>query len=256
MPSSSTHRSLLLAIVSCGCLSEPLDSDQRAREPLGRCDGDPDLIDDLEDHDGILRECPEDAPRLGTWYTYNDGMGKWQHPNAGAPFIPRMGGASNSLWSARTDGDGFIEWGAGMGFDLNNPGCSEIGDGCKGNEMREPYDVSEWWGIQFFARSNDKTTLDLHFKALTMDRVPVEDGGTCVEHCNEFFVNVKVPSGDWASVECGFEEFRDIHSDFHLDPTQVVGFQWHVAHGEPFDFSIDDVRFVSEETLEFGCDDP
>ena len=76
-----------------------------------------DLVDDLEDGDDAILD---DGGRRGGWYTFNDETDGTQSP-PGTGFVPSPGGAGDSAYAAGTSGGGFTEWGAGMGFDLNNP---------------------------------------------------------------------------------------------------------------------------------------
>jgi hypothetical protein len=131
-----------------------------------------DWIDDLEDGNGSILV---QGGRQGAWYTYNDGtaMGM-QTPPQGATFVPVMGG-HNSQYAAGTNGSGFIGWGAGFGFDFNNPGVDAL--------TRVPYDLSNFTGLLFWVKG---TTSQIRVSVQTTDVVPVSEGGTCTQLCNDY----------------------------------------------------------------------
>jgi len=131
-----------------------------------------DWIDDLEDGNGAILV---QGGRQGGWYTYNDGtaMGK-QSPPKGGTFIPIIGG-HNSQYAASTKGSGFIGWGAGFGFDFNNMGVDAL--------TRMPYDLSNFTGVLFWIKG---TTSQLRVSVQTTDVVPVSEGGSCAQLCNDY----------------------------------------------------------------------
>src|SRR5690606_1927607 len=99
------------------------------------------LIDDLDDGDASIAEV---GGRIGAWYTYNDETtGGEQAPPSDSDFAPSAGGPTDSGFMARTTGSGFTEWGAGMGFDLNNPG-----------DAKGTWDASAFTGVAFKARGD------------------------------------------------------------------------------------------------------
>ena len=76
------------------------------------------LIDNLDDGDGVI---PEVDGRHGNWFTYNDATpGATQEP--GREFTPFADGYDGSPYPARTWGEGFADYGAGMGISFNPVG--------------------------------------------------------------------------------------------------------------------------------------
>ncbi len=131
--------------------------------------GNGNLIDDLEDGDGsIIMQ----GGRVGAWFTYNDmSAGGTQMPPMGAAFVPSMGGNAGSLHAAHTNGSGFSNWGAGMGFDLDNDGVNP----------KKTYNVSAFTGITFWAKGSPM----IRFKVLVAATVAVAQGGTCAANCGD-----------------------------------------------------------------------
>lgn len=205
------------------------------------------LLDDLEDGDGVIRVQSAD-PRRGAWYTYNDGTGGTQTPKAGTSVRPVKDGERGSSFVVRTFGSGYTLWGAGIGFDLDNPGCPEDGEPCDGNDEREPYNANMWGGIEFFARSNDERfTNDVEIKVLTVAVTPVGEGGTCDgSACYDYHHWDVRLSTEWRPFRLLFESDDFVQEgwgqEFGFDAGQVLGIQWQVKPGT-FDVSIDDVCF-------------
>ena len=85
----------------------------------------------MEDGDASI--CALDG-RNGDWYTVGDGTSSDLTP-ARLPFTPTMipGGRGTSQYAAHFTGSGFTDWGALMGFNLNNKGASE---GCPTTRAR------------------------------------------------------------------------------------------------------------------------
>ncbi len=193
-----------------------------------------DMIDDLEDGDSSILA---NGGRIGAWYTYNDETdGAVQSPASSGEFAPTDGGPTGSAYSAQTTGTGFVEWGAGMGFDLNNKGDGEGGAGIK-----EKHDGSKHTGIVFHA----KGTTPIRFKMLTIGVTPTEEGGTCEMECSDAHGKVLALGSDWQQFVIPFSEMYQegwgTVADF--DATALVGIQFQVAKATDFDFEIDQIGF-------------
>ncbi len=193
-----------------------------------------DMIDDLEDGDSSILA---NGGRIGAWYTYNDETdGGVQSPAASGEFAPTDGGPSGSSYSAQTAGSGFVEWGAGMGFDLNN-----MGDGMGGAGIKEKHDGSKHTGIAFYA----KGTTPVRFKLLTTGVTPTAEGGTCEMECSDAHGKVVALSSDWKQFVIPFadmyQEGWGTAADF--DATALVGIQFQVAKATDFDFEVDQIGF-------------
>jgi len=203
-----------------GPLDEPVDV------------ADENMIDDLEDGDGSILEM---GGRIGAWYTYNDGSsGGTQTPEENSNFMGTAGGVDGSEFAANTTGSGFSEWGAGMGFDFNNPG-----------DTKGTYDASGFTGIGFAAKGNATVFVAVAIEAVTDEAY----GGTCVpgeeegEECDDAhgaFFNL---TEEWQPYALVFDEAAQEGwgqaADF--DPATIVSFQIGVADGVDFDLWFDDL---------------
>jgi hypothetical protein len=191
------------------------------------------LISDLEDGTNAI-----EGPRVGYWYTYNDGTTCAQMPApdpSGATPFPPTAAAGNGMYAAKTSGAACGTWGAGMGFDLAN--C---------NSMSTPYDAGVFNGISFWYKS----TTALRVIVGTTGIIPTTRGGTCVpggmgmECDNGHGLDLDpAPAGMTISVP-----FTMLSQSFGqmiaFNKAQIVNIQWQVAQALPFDFTIDDVSFT------------
>jgi len=218
--------------------------------PNPHCFGDA-IVDNLEHGSTLI---PVTAGRQGAWYTYNDGSpGATQQPSPiEDPFLPTNATAAVGIYAARTSGEGFGDWGAGFGFDVNNQGCEadEHGDpidpACSPSGIRRTYDVSGWTGISFYARSVAGTDVSVDFKVPTEHETPIADGGTCDGTvCSDaYFIRVTFES-EWSLFEISFEDLAQagFGESFAFDPTAVFGMQWQIPAGASFDIAVDEICF-------------
>ncbi len=188
-----------------------------------------DWIDDLEDGNGAILV---QGGRQGGWYTYNDGtaMGK-QSPPEGGTFIPIIGG-HNSQYAAATKGSGFIGWGAGFGFDFNNTGVDAL--------TRMPYDLSNFTGVLFWIRG---TTAQLRVSVQTTDVVPVSEGGSCGQLCNDYHgVPINVTSS-WTEhvIPLNSLQQEGWGTAEVFVPQNVISVVFQTAAAVVFDHEVDDI---------------
>lgn len=163
-----------------------------------------------------------------SWFTYNDGTGE-QTPVDGLDLIVR-GGAKKSRFAIQTAGDGFVEWGAGLGVAL---GCG--------------YDVRAYDGVSFAVQADEAGSFELEL--LTYPTWPVEYGGACVgDGCNDhYMLPISMPDDRWYQCSVRFEDLRQMGfgTPVPLDLQSVAGLQYGFFSDDmPFDLSIDDVQFV------------
>jgi hypothetical protein len=189
------------------------------------------VIDDLEDGDTVIHES---GGRIGLWYAYDDASGGTQNPAAMADFHPTQGGPNGSAWSATLVGQGFTDWGAGMGFDINN----------SGGQIKHVFDASAFTGIAFQARGN----VAIKFKVQTAAIVPTAEGGTCTAGaaCNDaFFATVEL-TPTWQQHVIPFASLAQGHwgQAAAWDPATIVGLQFEVGAGQSFEVAIDDVGLI------------
>jgi hypothetical protein len=195
---------------------------------------DPAMIDDLEDGDG---EIPQSGGRIGFWYTFNDGtMTGMQVPAESGDFTGIAGGAGGSAYCANTSGKGFLEWGAGMGFDFNSTGLTKA-----------KYDASAYTGIRFEAKGNVPMRVGVSELAV----IPMADGGSCVPStvegmmCDDSHGKNIMLTSQWKTYDLPFamltQEGWGKKVDF--DPATLTGVQFTTGKNLMFDISVDDVRF-------------
>lgn len=217
------------AALAVGCSAGGSGDD----EPLGPAD----LIDDLEDGDDAI-----DATngRLGGWYTFHDATAGTQIPPESG-FVPTAGGAAGSAYAAGTSGSGFTEWGAGMGFDLNNPEAVGMTGG------RARYDASRYQGLVFQARGNVAVRVALETAGVT----PADRGGTCTpgtmegQECEDLHGVTLDLTTEWQEYQVPFARLRQggWGQAVPFDATAVTAVLFTVDQNQSFDIAVDDVRF-------------
>jgi len=189
-----------------------------------------DMIDDLELGTGsILMK----NNRVGAWYTYNDKTtGGTQTPTAGMTFAVDMTGGVNGSKCARTQGMGFTNWGAGMGFDLNNTGTA------KGVYMG----AGAYTGIAFQSKGSK-----FRIKVLIPATTPTAEGGTCsaATGCGDNHGKIIDATTAWTAQTVPFSALTQEGwgTAAAFSNAGIIGIQFQVAKGETFDFSIDNIGF-------------
>ena len=206
-------------------------------------------IDDMESGTGHV--CPFDD-RNGVWYVFNDeteGAAQWPPlttPGIPAPTAELTDGHDGSTRAMHTYGEGFGEWGAGIGLDL------AYNDGAYGS-----YDVSAYDGVTFFAKSDLSSRVT--FRVSTADTTRIEWGGHCQEdeECSwEPHVALLQFYPEWMQYWIPFDELESELS-LPFDGTMVTNMQflfedWGEAMDIAFDFWVDDLSFYSGAP---DCDD-
>ena len=196
--------------------------------------GTADLVDDLEDGDDAILAA---GGRVGNWYTFHDATATGVQMPSEADFKPASGGAGGSKFSAETSGMGFTDWGAGMGFDLNNAGTT-----------RGMYDAGKYKTLAFKAKGN--VTLRLAFEIA--GTVPMTEGGTCMPsttmgmECEDMHGTTIKLTADWAEYEIPFANLKQEGwgKVVPFDAKTAMGISFQTADPNVvFDFAIDDVRF-------------
>ncbi len=186
-------------------------------------------ISDLED--GTGRIC-EGNGRKGVWYAFNDSRStQWPAPTApGTPIAPSLipGGREESTRAMHTFGDGFSEWGAGIGFDL-------VLDGTE----YSTYDASAYDGIAFWAKS-EAGPASISVRISTSATTLVKYGGTCLnEPCHPLATELGL-SSEWNHY---FIPFARLDTGGPVDRSQLTNVQFMTPEGSAFDYWVDDVRF-------------
>jgi hypothetical protein len=200
------------------------------------------LLDDLDDGDGAIHEV---GGRIGSWFSYNDGTATTQVPGPNGDFIPAEGGAQDSAYYARTQGDSFTEWGAGFGFDINNTGV----DGPAGEGEKKPYDASAYQGIRFLAKGNVPVRVGILVSAVVEDTY----GGGCTppaeptegEDCGDAHGKDLSLTGEWKEYRVPFEGLKqgDWGKPADFDAATITSIHFDIAQGLTFDVGIDRLGF-------------
>lgn len=144
-------------------------------------------------------------------------------------------------YCARTYGEGFAAWGAGIGLDLNDPGLlpPPMTD-------RSTYDASAYRGVAFAAKGMGPLRFEIGTAAVETNTA----GGTCLAgttnpSCGDNH-GVDIPlTTDWRTYAVPFSRLTQEGFGLRVpfDRTKVVALYFSVSEGQPFDFSIDDVGF-------------
>ncbi|WP_437708633.1 hypothetical protein WMF45_30715 [Sorangium sp. So ce448] len=200
------------------------------------------MIDDMEDNDNAILA---DGGRVGYWYTFNDATeGAMQTP----PPDPEGTGAepftmtaleparAQSMYAARSWGEGFTEWGAGFGFDLNSP------EGVKAS-----YDASAYTGITFWAKLGAGSGTS----ATVMISDPGTDpaGGACSDKCDAW-QKTFAATEEWQQFTIPFAELKqggwgDPAGTEQIDAAKLYSLQFQIGKAPKFDLYIDDLGFYN-----------
>ncbi len=189
-------------------------------------DGSAPWIDDMEDKNGRVLQ---NEGRDGLWFVNNDGSGT-QLPAAGETWRPerltRKGSAGH--FALHTKGDAFSKWGAAAGALFVERGC---------------YDASRYEGVRFWAKGKGRIKAALQ----TFDVVPRAEGGFCDADCyGNHYQRIELdPKGREYTVRFDQLTQHDFGARVAFDASRLRAFLITVdAVDTPFDFWLDDVRFV------------
>lgn len=187
------------------------------------------IISDLED--GTGRIC-EGNGRRGVWYAFNDSLStQWPTvTNPGTPVLPALiqGGRAESARAMHTFGDGFSDWGAGIGFDLVYDGTTY-----------STYDASAYDGVAFWAKSEwGAATISVRISTTTTTLAKY--GGTCPnEPCSPLSTELGLNT-EWTHY---FIPFARLDTGGPVARSELTNVQFMTAEGRAFDYWVDDVRF-------------
>jgi hypothetical protein len=126
-----------------------------------------------------------------------------------------------------TTGRGFIDWGGGIGFNFQGAGALT------------PIDASDWGGITFKAWG----TSAVHVGLATMATMP--EFNQCKKCYDHFAVDIyltttpTVYTFKWSDMRPG-----GWGTKVPLDPKTIVGLNFTSKGGVPWDFTIDDLKFI------------
>lgn len=180
---------------------------------------------------------------VGAWFSYGDStVGASLTPAAGTVFKPTTPG-NNSMYAACLKGSGFTTWGAGLGFNLNDPG-----NGMGGSAVKS-FDAAGYSGIVFWAKAS--TALSIKFKVPTKSSDPAGSvcmGSTGAMSCYNHPAKELVLSTEWQSYTVPFASLMQeagwgLQTAFN--PSDLFGVRIEVGSAAgSFDFCVDDVGFL------------
>jgi hypothetical protein len=220
--------------------------DPTAVSHVGRCDPGAaiDMIDNMEDGDGSIFLS---HGRAGVWFSYNDetnkddGSGKTQWPKVGAErfsmdeFNPPR--TKNSRRAAHTRGEGYTNWGAGIGFDLL---------------VQQPYDASHYLGITFFLRRGPGADSQVRLNVTDRNTSPL--GGVCdgdQNGCYSDFGFDLNATDSWQEIRLKWADLSQpswaLKRYAAIETSALYGIRFQARPSLPFEFSIDDIAFLCED---------
>lgn len=236
LDAASVRSASLIVLLALGCSDEShrLGGQYEVLDgrKLGTCASGADLesVDRMEDGDGTIERI---SGRGGVWLSFNDGTGEQRPSDKAETFeMHRLSPTrSESHFAARSRGDSFEGWGAGIGFELNN---------------QQPYDLSRYAGITFWARRGPRAPLTVRFSL--PDRATAPRGQQCSYACNDHFgadvtlgTEFERYSYGWSALKQGI--FGDPKPE-SIDASAVYAVHFQVDGGQDFDFTIDDIALL------------
>lgn len=187
----------------------------------------PFVIDDFEDGDNqLMINTLGCTIQPGFWFTSDDGT-------APATYVIANTGASGSTRSIQVTGGPNTSWGASAGVNF----CDAT--------PKEAVNLSAYTGISFWAKRNSGTVEQITVAFPNVNTDP--DGGICTT-CNDDHGLKICLSNTWTQYTIYFsqltqEGFGSPQTSF--PPTQVYGIAFKVPANVSFDFSIDEISFVT-----------
>ncbi|HLV19996.1 MAG TPA: hypothetical protein VKZ49_03910 [Polyangiaceae bacterium] len=192
------------------------------------------MIDDMED-DGDSAIMFING-RSGNWYAFNDKTSSAQVPESDADYFTMVDldpPRGRSLRAAWTKGEGFTDWGAGIGFDLR---------------AKTPYDASQYAGVTFVGMSHEPR--DMRFDigdATTVPQAPICEGE---QYCYDNFGRAVQLGTDWQRFRFDWQDLAQVGwgrpQSPAIDPSRLYAMRFQVAGADPFELWIDDVAFLCE----------
>lgn len=161
----------------------------------------------------------------GGWFVFND------HTAGGVMVPPSTADFASALQNGaiHTTGKGFTEWGGGIGVNF------------QGAEALTPIDASDFTGISFKARGQTPMHIGLATKAT------MPEFNQCKKCYDHFAVDVvdltdtpKVYTFTWAQLKpAGWGSPKAV-----FDAKTIVGLNFTSKGAVPWDFAIDDLKFI------------
>jgi hypothetical protein len=138
-------------------------------------------------------------------------------------------------------GSGFTLWGAGEGFNFDDPGNGD------GGSAKVVYDASAYAGIVFWAKAGSGSTTSLRVNVSDKDTDPA--GGVCapVSKCNDHFGATIPLATEWRQIVLPFSELKQAGWGMpasSFDAAHVYACQFQVPAAATFDVWIADIYFL------------
>jgi hypothetical protein len=202
----------------------------------------------MESDNGIV---PSTTVPGGTWFEYNDGTpGATQlpAPNGSGTLLPTANSPVVthfivSKYAMETHGSGFTSYGAGIGFNMN--------DLASQTPNRQTFNASHYTGVLFFAKVGAGSTQTMPAQIrFNVPTVQTDPQGMICSSCNDHFgawLSAPTPTTGWQEYAVPFSSLSQQHfgTPATWDPHQIYGCQWQVPQDMTFDFSIDDIYFIT-----------
>ena len=196
------------------------------------------LIDDMENKDTVID--PTNG-RGGDWYAAHDAtVGGVQSPT---PFVVTALSATDPRYAtskvaAMTNGMGFSDWGANLGFNL------ELLVGGK----HPSYDASAYCGLHFFAKVGVGANPGVYLRVI--DRNAHPDGGVCGvgnAPCYHYYLKAYSLSTDWQEKSLLFSDLTCPDGcSKPLDKTALFSVEFGLIKNSKFELWVDDVSFLKK----------
>lgn len=229
---------LTLGLLAGGCIGVTAKPPPGAGAPIKKCSADPidaedGLIDDFEDGNTVIAPV---AGREGYWFKSADSGGSFFGPEDIGPIPESRDGSLAIHPSGKTGtGDPTAVWGAIFGASLAQAG--------------KPLDASRYVGVSFWAKVTEESTRGIRFELADGNTHP--EGGVCTTCWNHFGRDLNFTT-EWKKYTVMFRSMaqEDGWGDprpGNLDPSKLHSMGFKIKPGRPFDFMLDDIKFLTCE---------
>ncbi len=219
-PEPLTSRALARPVPAASTVAIPARSDPCAAHV--RAAGTEPQIDDFEDGNPLIGAFEN---RVGLWNIFEDTDAPGSFHALTPALLPHP--SRGNRYALHVMGAELLNWGAVIQFAFQ-PSC---------------YDASVYSGVTFRAKGPGRVFVGMD----EINVVPIEYGGTCTKDCYNRHQKKVDLTARWQTYTVNWNEMRQRGYDTPaLDPSRVNGLSFLVQSGDtPYDFWVDDVRFVS-----------
>jgi hypothetical protein len=188
---------------------------------------------------------PQCEDRVGDWYEFHDQAPKTAmvFDSGDTPGVGGKGRAVHALGSCENATRSATVWGAGFGFDLNNPDRSP--------QKKRPYDALAhgFRGIRFKARAGVSETTEGAVRVVSVRFPDVNTdplGGHCVSCWDDFSYSINLDT-KWRSYTILWNDLVSQGTGLPARPfaaNAIFAVHWRFLPGDVINVYIDDVEFV------------